>query len=72
MVLLKGISATALIYLLMSIVAFGVLPGVRLQSSPAPMAEVASVYLPAGAAAFVTFGGAYAVLSYIADKGLYQ
>src|SRR5262249_43602378 len=48
MILLKGISATALIYVLMSIVSFGVLPGERLQFSNAPMAEVASVYLPAG------------------------
>ena len=63
MVLLIGISATALIYLLMSIVAFGVLPGARLQSSPAPMAEVASMYLPAGAAAFVTFGAVMAIMT---------
>ncbi|HZE72978.1 MAG TPA: APC family permease [Pyrinomonadaceae bacterium] len=63
MILLKGISATALIYLLMSIVAFGVLPGARLQSSSAPMAEVASVYLPAGATAFVTFGAVMAIMT---------
>ncbi len=62
-VLLKGISATALIYLLMSIVSFGVLPGQRLQSSNAPMAEVASVYLPAGAALFVTFGAIMAIMT---------
>ncbi len=63
MILLKGISATAIIYLLMSVVAFGVLPGARLQSSAAPMAEVASVYLPAGAAAFVTFGAIMAIMT---------
>jgi amino acid transporter len=63
MVLLKGISATALIYLLMSIVSFGVLPGERLQSSNAPMAEVASVYLPVGAALFVTFGAIMAIMT---------
>lgn len=62
-VLLKGITATALIYLLMSIVAFGVLPGARLQTSAAPMAEVASTYLPAGAAAFVTFGAVMAIMT---------
>ena len=62
-VLLKGISATALIYLLMSIVSFGVLPGERLQSSNAPMAEVASVYLPVGAALFVTFGAIMAIMT---------
>ncbi|PWT83091.1 MAG: amino acid permease [Acidobacteria bacterium] len=62
-ILLKGISATAIIYILMSVVAFGVLPGARLQSSAAPMAEVASVYLPAGAAAFVTFGAIMAIMT---------
>jgi amino acid transporter len=62
-ILLKGISATALIYILMSIVSFGVLPGSRLQSSNAPMAEVASVYLPFGAALFVTFGAIMAIMT---------
>jgi len=60
-VFLKGITFTAMIFVLMSIVAFGVLPGSRLQTSNAPMAEVASVYLPAGAALFVTFGAIMAV-----------
>src|SRR5882672_8087987 len=41
-ILLKGITATALIYVFASIVSFGVLPGARLQASNAPMAEVAS------------------------------
>jgi basic amino acid/polyamine antiporter, APA family len=62
-ILIKGISATALIYILMSVVSFGVLPGEQLQSSSAPMAEVASVYLPAGAAAFVTFGAIMAIMT---------
>src|SRR6266403_3458626 len=62
-ILLKGISATALIYVLMSVVSFGVLPGERLQSSSAPMAEVASVYLPTGAAMFVTFGAIMAIMT---------
>src|SRR5207248_4376029 len=61
LVFLRGISATALIYVLMSLVAFGVLPGARLQTSSAPMAEVAAVYLPAGAALFVTFGAIMAI-----------
>src|SRR6266496_4091443 len=60
-VFLKGISATALIFVLMSIVAFGVLPGARLQASNAPMTEVASVYLPWGAAALVTLGAIMAI-----------
>jgi basic amino acid/polyamine antiporter, APA family len=63
MILLKGITATALIYVLMSVVSFGVLPGARLQVSTAPMAEVASVYLPAGATAFITFGAIMAIMT---------
>jgi APA family basic amino acid/polyamine antiporter len=60
-VFLKGICAAAAIFILMSVVAFGVLPGARLQASSAPMAEVAAVYLPAGAALFVTFGAIMAI-----------
>src|SRR5262245_10819648 len=60
-VFLKGIGGAALIFVLMSIVAFGVLPGARLAASSAPMAEVAAVYLPVGAAWFVTFGAIMAI-----------
>jgi amino acid transporter len=60
-VFLKGISGAALIFVLMSVVAFGVLPGSRLAASSAPMAEVAAVYLPVGAAWFVTFGAIMAI-----------
>ncbi len=60
-IFLKGISLTALIFVLMSVVAFGVLPGARLQASSAPMTEVASVYLPWGAAALVTLGAIMAI-----------
>jgi basic amino acid/polyamine antiporter, APA family len=60
-VFLKGISVAALVFVLMSVVAFGVLPGERLANSSAPMAEVAAVYLPAGAAWFVTFGAIMAI-----------
>jgi amino acid transporter len=62
-ILLIGISVTALIYVLTSLVSFGVLPGSQLQSSNAPMAEVASVYLPGGAAMFVTLGAICAIMS---------
>jgi basic amino acid/polyamine antiporter, APA family len=62
-ILLKGITATALIYVFTSIVSFGVLPGERLQSSSAPMAEVASIYLPTGAAMFVTLGAIAAIMT---------
>ncbi len=61
LIFLKGISATGVIYVLMSVVSFGVLPGARLQASSAPMSEVASVYLPWGTAAFVTFGAIMAI-----------
>ena len=60
-VFLKGITAAAAIFILMSTVAFGVLPGARLQSSTAPMTEVAAVYLPWGAAALVTVGAIMAI-----------
>lgn len=60
-VFLKGISAAGLIFVLMSVVAFGVLPGARLQVSNAPMTEVAAVYLPWGAAVFVTIGAIMAI-----------
>ncbi len=62
-ILLKGITFTALIYVFTSIVSFGVLPGGRLQASSAPMAEVASIYLPAGAATFVTIGAIAAIMT---------
>lgn len=60
-VFLKGVTATALIFLAMSAVAFGVLPGARLGASAAPMTEVASVYLPWGAAVVVTLGAIMAI-----------
>jgi basic amino acid/polyamine antiporter, APA family len=62
-ILLKGITVTALIYVFTSIVSFGALPGGRLQASSAPMAEVASIYLPAGAAMFITIGAIAAIMT---------
>jgi len=62
-ILLIGISITALIYVFTSLVSFGVLPGARLQSSSAPMAEVASIYLPRGARMFVTLGAIAAIMT---------
>jgi APA family basic amino acid/polyamine antiporter len=61
LVFLKGITATSLIFIAMSLVAFGVLPGARLGASGAPMTEVASVYLPWGAAILVTLGAVMAI-----------
>ena len=60
-VFLKGITATALIFIAMSLVAFGVLPGARLGASSAPMTEVAAAYLPWGAASLVTLGAIMAI-----------
>jgi amino acid transporter len=60
-IFLRGITATMIIYFLMSVVAFGVLPGERLRHAAAPMAEVASQYLPVGAAWFVTLGAVMAL-----------
>jgi amino acid transporter len=60
-VFLKGLSLTALIFVLMCVVAFGVLPGPQLGASTAPMVEVAARYLPAGAALFVGFGAVMAI-----------
>jgi amino acid transporter len=62
-ILLKGITITALFYVFTSIVSFGVLPGGRLQASSAPMAEVASIYLPRGAAKFVSIGAIAAIMT---------
>jgi amino acid transporter len=62
-ILLKGITITALFYAFTSVVCFGVLPGGRLQASSAPMAEVASMYLPKGAAIFVTIGAIAAIMT---------
>ncbi len=61
MVFLKGITATALIFIAMSAVALGVLPGERIGANSAPMTEVASVYLPWGAAVIVTLGAIMAI-----------
>ncbi|HEY8847916.1 MAG TPA: APC family permease [Thermoanaerobaculia bacterium] len=60
-IFLRGIGLTTILYLLMSGVAFGVLPGERLRASAAPMADVGAQYLPLGAAAFVTLGAIMAI-----------
>src|SRR6185436_12273969 len=60
-VFLRGILATTVIYFLMSFVAFGVLPGEQLRAAAAPMAAVASHYLPMGTSWFITFGAVMAI-----------
>ena len=62
-ILVKGITITALFYVFTSIVSFGVLPGQQLKATRAPMAEVASLYLPSGAAIFVTIGAIAAIMT---------
>lgn len=60
-IFIRGISATMVIYFLMSIVALGVLSPSQLGVSSAPMADAAARYLPVGAAAIVTLGAIMAV-----------
>ena len=62
-ILVRGITITALFYVFTSVVSFGVLPGERLKVTRAPMAEVASLYLPSGAAIFVTIGAIAAIMT---------
>jgi amino acid transporter len=62
-ILVKGITITALFYVFTSIVSFGVLPAEQLKATNAPMAQVASLYLPSGAAIFVTIGAIAAIMT---------
>lgn len=55
-IFLGGIVTAMAVFLLMSVVALGVLPPAQLQVSEAPMADAAARYLPVGAAALVTLG----------------
>jgi basic amino acid/polyamine antiporter, APA family len=60
-IFIRGIVATTIIYLLMSVVGLGTLPPERLRVSSAPMADAAAQYLPMGAAALVTLGAIMAL-----------
>ena len=60
-IFVRGISATMVIYILMSVVAFGAMPGAELRLAAAPMAAVAARYLPVGAAWLVTLGAIMAL-----------
>lgn len=60
-VFLRGIVATTVIFVLMSAVACGVLPGEQLAASPAPMTAVAREYLPDGLPVIVTLGALMAI-----------
>jgi amino acid transporter len=60
-VFVRGILVTTLVFALVSIVTFGVLPGERLRDSTAPMADVAAVYLPANMVWIITVGALMAI-----------
>jgi len=60
-VFLRGILAVTLIFVSMSAVAFGVVPGEQLRASSAPMADVASVYLPHAMVWIVSLGALMAI-----------
>jgi len=60
-VFVRGILVVTTIYILMSVVTFGVLPGQLLRDSQAPMADVAAVYLPAETAWIITLGALMAI-----------
>src|SRR5205085_12020886 len=60
-IFVKGITATTVIYFLMSLVAFGVLPASRLAGAEAPMADAAARYLPFSATKLVVIGAIMAI-----------
>ena len=60
-IFLRGVVATAVVFLLMSVVAFGVLPSAELEASEVPMSAAAARYLPFGATVLVTIGAVMAV-----------
>lgn len=60
-VFVKGVLGSTLIFVSMSVVAFGVLPASVLEDSAAPMSTVASTYLPRGGSVLVTLGALAAV-----------
>ena len=62
-VFVRGISATLVIYFLMSLVGLGTLSPERLRVSTAPMADAAASYLSIGGAAVVTIGALMALLT---------
>lgn len=60
-VFVRGILLTTVIFVLMSIVAFGVLPAGGVSATHVPMSEAAAVYLPVGARELVTIGAIMAI-----------
>lgn len=60
-IFVRGILCTSLVFIAMSVVAFGVLPSERLGESDVPMSLAAARYLPFGATAVVTLGAVMAI-----------
>ena len=60
-IFMRGIIATALIFIAMSVVAFGTLPSDQVGGSGVPMSRAAATYLPFGAEIIVTLGAIMAV-----------
>ncbi len=60
-IFVRGIVATSVIFVTMSVVAFGVLPAEAIGASGVPMSAVAATYLPFGATALVTLGAVMAI-----------
>ena len=60
-IFMRGILATAVIFIAMSVVAFGTLPADEVGGSGVPMSRAAATYLPFGAEIIVTLGAIMAV-----------
>jgi len=60
-IFLRGVVLTIALYVVMSLVTFGVLPGGALEQSATPMVDVAASYLPGGAEHIVTAGAVLAI-----------
>ena len=60
-VFVRGILITTVVFVAMSVVAFGVLPPGAVGATRVPMSEAAAVYLPVGARELVTIGAIMAI-----------
>jgi amino acid transporter len=65
MIFIRGVLVSVVIFVLMSFVAFGVLPAEALASSQSAMADVAGVYLPSWGSGIVAIGAMSAFLTSI-------
>ena len=60
-IFLRGVALTTVIFLAMSLVAFGTLPATALEGTATPMTDAARTFLPGGAAVVVTLGAVMAI-----------